>query len=38
VAAASWSTWQALRDHQRLTHGEARRVLRFTLESLLRSG
>jgi TetR/AcrR family transcriptional regulator of autoinduction and epiphytic fitness len=38
VAAASWNTWQALRDHQGLTQAEARRVLRLTLESLLRNG
>jgi AcrR family transcriptional regulator len=38
VTAASWSTWQALRDHQGLTHAEARRVLRLTLETLLRNG
>jgi AcrR family transcriptional regulator len=38
AAASSWSMWQALRDHQGLSHAEARRVLRLTLESLLRSG
>jgi len=38
AAASSWSMWQALRDHQGLAPAEARRTLRFTLESLLRSG
>jgi len=38
AAASSWSMWQALRDHQGLSPTEARRTLRFTLESLLRSG
>jgi TetR/AcrR family transcriptional regulator, regulator of autoinduction and epiphytic fitness len=38
AAASSWSMWQALRDHQGLSHAEARRTLRLTLESLLRSG
>lgn len=36
VATASWTNWQALRDHQRLSQAEARRVLRRMLESLLR--
>jgi hypothetical protein len=35
VATASWSTWQALRDHQGLSAMEARRVLRFMLEAQL---
>jgi TetR/AcrR family transcriptional regulator, regulator of autoinduction and epiphytic fitness len=38
AAASSWNTWQALRDHQGLTQAEARRVLRLTLETLLRNG
>src|SRR5262245_40099229 len=38
VAASSWNTWQALRDHQGLSQAEARRVLRMTLETLLRNG
>jgi AcrR family transcriptional regulator len=36
VAAASWSGWQALREHQGLSQAEARRVLRLTLATLLR--
>ncbi len=35
AAAASWSTWHALREHQGLSAAEARRVLRFTLDALL---
>jgi TetR/AcrR family transcriptional regulator of autoinduction and epiphytic fitness len=35
VATSSWSTWQALRDHQGLSRAEARRVLRHTLGVLL---
>jgi TetR/AcrR family transcriptional regulator of autoinduction and epiphytic fitness len=38
VAAASWNTWQALRQHQGLSQPEARRVLRVMLDTLLRSG
>jgi TetR/AcrR family transcriptional regulator of autoinduction and epiphytic fitness len=38
VAAASWSTWQALRQHQGLSQTDARRVLRLMLDTLLRSG
>jgi len=38
VAAASWSTWQALREHQGLSQAEARRVQRLMIETLLRSG
>lgn len=38
VAASSWNMWQALRDHQGLSRAEARRALRLTLETLLRSG
>jgi TetR/AcrR family transcriptional regulator, regulator of autoinduction and epiphytic fitness len=37
IATASWSTWQALRQHQGLSRAEARRVLRMMLESVLRS-
>ena len=37
VATASWNTWQALRQHQGLSQGEARHVLRLMLETLLRS-
>src|SRR5262245_969672 len=37
IATASWSTWQALRQHQGLSRAEARRVLRVMLESVLRS-
>ncbi len=35
VAASSWSTWQALRDHQGLSRAEARHVLHHTLGALL---
>ena len=35
VATSSWSTWQALRDHQGLSRAEARHVLRHTLGALL---
>jgi TetR/AcrR family transcriptional regulator, regulator of autoinduction and epiphytic fitness len=38
IATASWSTWQALRQHQGLSQAEARRVLRMMLESALRNG
>jgi TetR/AcrR family transcriptional regulator of autoinduction and epiphytic fitness len=38
VAAASWNTWQALRQHQGLSAAEARRVLRVMLETALRNG
>jgi TetR/AcrR family transcriptional regulator of autoinduction and epiphytic fitness len=38
VATASWSTWHALRQHQGLSQGEARRVLRLMLDILLRNG
>src|SRR5262245_23461581 len=37
VATASWTTWQALREHQRLPYAEARRVLHLMLQALLRS-
>jgi AcrR family transcriptional regulator len=38
VAASSWSTWQALRDHQGLSRAQARRVLHHMLETLLEGG
>lgn len=37
VATASWSVWQALREHQGLSQAEARRVLRIMLDALLRA-
>jgi AcrR family transcriptional regulator len=36
-AAASWQVWEALRNHQGLDEGEARKVLERLLRSLLRS-
>jgi AcrR family transcriptional regulator len=38
VATASWSTWQALREHQGLSRAEARRVLDHMLRTLLAAG
>ncbi len=37
IATASWTTWQALREHQGLSQDEARRALRLMLDALLRS-
>jgi len=38
VAASSWSTWQALRDHQGLPPAQARRVVHHVLGTLLAGG
>ena len=37
-AASSWSTWQALRDHQGLPPAQARRVVHYMLGTLLAGG
>ena len=38
VAVSSWSTWQALRDHQGLSPAQARRVVHHVLGTLLARG
>ena len=38
VAVSSWSTWQALRDHQGLSPAQARRVVHHMLGTLLARG